>query len=583
MHFKKGIPVSPGITIGRAFVLDSEEYRIPKRNINSGETQPEIDRFETAVESSVQELTKLIKSLAKKTGRDTVPIIESHIKMIQDKHIKSKIADEIRNNLYTAEYAVSHILKRYARTLSSNDDNNPFIANRVVDIYDIEKRLLRNLLGARREELSELTEEVIIIARELTPTQTALLDKNKVKGFATDGGGKTSHTAIIARAMGIPAVVGLQTISLEITGSDTVVIDGNNGIVIVNPDDETIKKYSALEKNFTFLEKKLAKESKTQTAETKDGQKITIYANIELAEEVNAALQYGAEGIGLLRTEFLYPSPDYLPTEKDHFNAYKKVTTNMDEKEVVIRTLDAGGDKINPYYESSPEKNPFLGFRAIRLCLNMPAIFKTQLRAILKASEYGNISIMFPMISSIDEIFHAKQILDEVKHDLTNERVPFNPDIKVGVMIEIPSAALVADLIVREVDFFSIGTNDLIQYTLAVDRGNEKVAYLYQPVDLAVLRLIKNVIDQGKKHNKPVTMCGEMAGDWLYTILLVGMGLRIFSMAPVVIPEIKKIIRSITYSEAQRVAETVFTVDTPKKRVEYLKEYGRRIIPQLFE
>lgn len=583
MHFKKGIPVSPGITIGRAFVMDSEEYRIPKRNVGSGEIQPEIDRFNASVKVSVQELTKLVKSLSKKTGRDTVPIIESHIKMIQDEHIRGKIVDEIKNNLFTAEYAVSHILKRYARTLSSNEGDNPFIANRVVDIYDIEKRLLRNLLGAKREELSELTEEVIIIARELTPTQTALLDKSKVKGFATDGGGKTSHTAIIARAMGIPAVVGLQTISLEITGSDMVIIDGNNGIVIVSPDEETLKKYSALEKNFIYLERKLAKESKSRAAETKDGQKITIYANIELAEEVNAAVQYGAEGVGLLRTEFLYPSPDYLPTEKDHFNAYKKVVTSMGDKEVIIRTLDAGGDKVNPYYESSPEKNPFLGFRAIRLCLNMPALFKTQLRAILRASEYGNISIMFPMIASLDEVLQAKHLLNETKKELTNERIPFNPDIKIGVMIEIPSAALAADLIVKEVDFFSIGTNDLIQYTLAVDRGNEKVAYLYQPANLAVLRLIKNVIEQGKKHNKPVAMCGEMAGDWLYTSLLVGMGLKVFSMAPVVIPEIKKILSSITYSDAQKVAETVFTFDTPKKRVDYLKEYGRKILPQLFE
>ncbi|MFA5794659.1 MAG: phosphoenolpyruvate--protein phosphotransferase [Candidatus Brocadiia bacterium] len=583
MYFKKGIPVSPGISIGKAFVLDSEEYRIPKRSITSTETKTEIAKFENAIQASTQELNKLIKKLARKIGGDTAPIIESHIKMITDEHIKSKIIDAIKNNLYTAEYAVSLILNKYAKTLSLNSDNNPFITNRVIDIYDIEKRILRNLLGRKREDLSDLTEAVIIVGRDLSPSQTALLDKENVKGFATDGGGKTSHTAIIARAMGIPAVVGLQTLSLEITGSDEVIIDGNNGIVIVNPDKETTKKYTVLGKNFVSLENKLAIEVREYPAETKDGRRISIYANIELAEEVNTALQYGAEGIGLFRTEFLYPGPEYLPTEKDHFNAYKKVAIQMGKQEVVVRTLDAGGDKVNPIYKSNPEKNPFLGFRAIRLCLNLPEMFKAQLQAILRASEYGNISIMFPMIASREEINQARQLIEEVKKELDAKKIPFNNNIRIGAMIEIPSAAIAIDTIMEDVDFVSIGTNDLIQYTMAVDRGNEKIAYLYQPSNISILRLIKNIIDEGERQDKSVAMCGEMAGDRLYTILLIGMGLKIFSMTPVVIPEIKKIIRSITYSEAKKVVEKVFTLESPKKTTEYLRDYGRRIIPQLFE
>lgn len=582
MEIKKGIPASGGISFGKALLLDSEEHRIPERQVNAQEVSTEIERFDAAVNDSIHELKKIVNQLHKKTGSEAIPIIEAHIKMLDDAHVKSQISRQIKEHHYSAEYAVSRVLKRYARAFSSNNDDS-FLANRVTDIYDVEKRLIRNLLQKKMEEISELKEDVIIISRDLTPTQTASLDKNKVKGFATDMGGQTSHTAIIARALGIPAVVGLNSISLEVSGGDLVVVDGNNGVVIINPDKETVKKYSALEKNLLVLEHKLEEESKHLPAQTKDGQKITIYTNVELPGEVSAALKYGADGIGLFRTEFLYTSPEHLPNEKEHFEIYKKMAGQLDKREFVIRTLDAGGDKVEPSGKAGQENNPFLGYRSIRICLRNPEIFKTQLRGILRASEYGNISIMFPMISSIEELIDAKRILEETKEELINEKVPFNRDIKVGMMVEVPSAAVAADIFTGQVDFFSIGTNDLIQYAIAIDRGNEKVASLYQPAHPAILRLIKYVLDEGKKHNKPVAMCGEMAGDKLFTILLLGLGLKIFSIVPVMIPEIKKIIRSVTYAEARQVAETVMAFDLPEKTIAFLKDYNKKMVPQLFE
>ena len=417
------------------------------------------------------------------------------------------------------------------------------------------------------------------MAHDLTPTQTIALDRHKIKGFATDVGGRTSHTAIIARMLGIPAVVGLNNISFDVSGSDTIIVDGHNGIVITNPDEETVKKYAAMGESFSIFEKKLVDELKNQPAVTKDGYEVSIYANIELPQEIQLALKYGAKGIGLLRTEFLYNTPQRLPIEREHFDIYKKIAVQSGEKEVVIRTLDLGADKME-VNNGSKEKNPFLGCRAIRLAFQQPQVFRTQLRAILRASEYGNTSIMFPMISSMDELIKAKDMLAEVKNELRADKIPFNENIRVGIMIEVPSAALIADLLITQVDFFSIGTNDLIQYTLAVDRGNERVASLYQPTHPAVLRLIKKVIDEGAKHHKTVAMCGEMSGDWLYTILLLGLGLKVFSMAPIVIQEIKKIIRSVTYAEAKKISNEVMSFQNAQETLDYLKKYTAQILPQ---
>lgn len=582
MQIKKGIAVSPGIFIAKALLINTTEYSIPLRQIPPEKTLEEISKLEKALNSSIEDLKIIIKRLQKKIAREAIPIIEAHIKILQDNYLKSQIIGLIKKDFYTAEYAVSNILQRYVKVLTSNEANS-FWGNRINDIYDIEKRIIRNLLQEKRNIINCLKEPVIIISQDLTPTEAALFNRNKVKGFATDKGGRTSHTAIIAKAMGIPAVVALNNITLDTTSGDLIIIDGNNGIVIINPDRETIKKYSLIEKNFSFYEKKLLTEIRDLPSQTKDGYEIKLYANIEFPQETTMALKYNAQGIGLFRTEFLYSNAQNLPSEKEHFETYKKIASSLKNKELTIRTFDVGGDKLNPDNNVGMEKNPFLGCRAIRLSLQNPTVFKTQLKGILRASEYGNISVMFPMVSTLDEIKQAKNILEQVKNDLRKEKVSFKENIKIGIMIEIPSSAIIIDIFIKEIDFCSIGTNDLIQYTLAVDRTNEKVAYLYQSCHPSVIRLIKYVIEQCKKHNKPVTMCGEMAGDWLYTVLLVGMGLKNFSVSPIVIPEIKKIIRSISLDEAKKITDNIFHMDSAKDIEQYLRNYGKNIVPQLFE
>ncbi|MDI6787009.1 MAG: phosphoenolpyruvate--protein phosphotransferase [Planctomycetota bacterium] len=580
MRIKRGVAVSHGIAIAKAFLVDATEYTIPERQINSEDAAQEVGKLEKALHNSIEELKIIIKRLQKKSTKETVPIIDAHIKILQDTYLKSQIVEIIKKELFTAEYAVSKTLRKYIKALSSVDQNS-FWGSRINDIYDIERRVIRNLLQEKIKDISEVKESVIIVCRDLNPTETALLDKNKVQGFITDKGGRTSHTAIIARAMGIPAVVALNDITLDVSSGDLIIIDGNTGMVIINPDKETIKKYSVISKNFSSYEKNLLNELKDLPCQTKDDHEITIYANIELPHEIPLITQYGGQGIGLYRTEWLYSEAGLLPSEKEHFNAYKKAVSILKNKKIIIRTLDIGGDKLEPGKEN--EKNPFLGCRAIRLSLQNLNMFRAQLRGILRASNYGDISIMFPMISAIDEFRQAKSILEQVKDDMRTKKIPFREDIKIGVMIEIPSSAIMADILMKEVDFCSIGTNDLIQYTLAVDRTNEKIAYLYQTSHPSVLRLIKYVIEQGRKHNKPIAMCGEMAGDWLYTVLLVGMGLRIFSTSPIVIPEIKKIITSITLDEAKKVSDNVFVLDSAMEIDKYLRNYTKNIAPQLFE
>ena len=577
MEIKKGIAVSPGISVARAFILDSEEYRIPLRYIDAKDIGKEITRYEDAIHLSVKELDNIRKRFARRLGEDAAPIVEAHMKMLQDEHVKAQVIENIKKNKYSPEYAISRVLRRYTKALYSAHDT--FFTNRIQDINDIERRLLKNLLEERREELGDLKEPVILVAHDLSPTQTITLDRSKIKGFVTDVGGKTSHTAIIARMQGIPAVVGLNSISLDVSGGDTIIIDGNSGLVIIDPDEETIKKYSAMGKSYVVFEKKLIQELKGQPAVTKDGHKVTLFANVELPQEVPLALKYGAEGIGLFRTEFLYNTPQRAPTEREHFDVYKKIAVQSRDRQIVIRTMDLGADKIQ-VGGGNKEKNPFLGCRAIRFSLLNPDSFRTQLRAILRASEYGYISLMFPMISSLSELRDAKEILEDVKDKLTQDKIPFNQKLKVGIMIEVPSAAMIADLLIKEVDFFSIGTNDLIQYALAVDRGNECVASLYQPAHPAVLRLIKSVIDEGARHHKNVAMCGEMSGDWVYTVLLLGLGLKTFSMSPIVIPEVKKIIRSVTMVEAKKISAKAMASQNAQETADFLKEYTSRIVPQ---
>jgi phosphotransferase system enzyme I (PtsI) len=580
METRKGIAVAPGVVIKEAFVLESEGYRIPRHLIKEDEIDKEISRLEEATSSAWKEIEKLEESVSKNLGSQIGSIFATHKLMLQDKQLMREFSERVQENNLSAEYAVSLVLRVYIKKFESVDD--PYLSARVGDIYDIEKRLLRNLLGEKREELRNLTEEVVVIAHDLSPSQIASLDTTKVKGFITDIGSRNSHSAIVARALGIPAVVGLGTATVDIFGGDRVIIDGNRGVVIVSPDEKTIKEYQSIEEDFHVFEEKLSSELKDLPAVTLDGREVSILGNIEFPRDIGPSVSQGATGIGLYRTEFLYLGSNDTPTEEEHFNAYSQSIKELgSDKPIIIRTVDLGGDKFSPATSNS-ELNPFLGCRSIRYCLENPKIFKSQLRAILRASATGNVKILFPMISSLQELRQAKDFVKEVMEDMNKKGIDFDEKIEIGIMIEVPSAAMVADDLAKEVDFFSIGTNDLIQYTLAVDRSNEKVAHLYSPAHPAILRLLKMIIKAAEENNIEIGICGEMGGEIEYTILLLGLGLREFSVAPaIIIPEVKKIIRSVTYERAKEVAETVCSYSDHTETTEYLRNIAREIIPEL--
>ena len=579
METRKGIAVSPGVVIKDAFVLESEGFRIPRHLIKEEEIPKEISRLEEATKVAWEEIEKLEDRVSTNLGSEIGSIFATHKLMLQDKLLLREFTKKVEQHRFSAEYAVTLVLRVYIKKFESVDD--PYLAARVGDIYDIEKRLLRNLLGEKREELKNLTKEVVVVAHDLSPSQIASLDTTKVRGFVTDLGSRNSHAAIVARALGIPAVVSLETATVDIFGGDRVIIDGNRGDVIVRPDEETIKEYQVIEKDFHVFEEKLTSELRDLPAVTLDGREIMILGNIEFPRDISPNLNQGAAGIGLYRTEFLFLGSNESPTEEEHFKAYSQSVQELGDKPLIIRTVDLGGDKFFPA-NSNTELNPFLGCRSIRYCLEHPNIFKSQLRAILRASALGNAKIMFPLISSLQELRKAKDIVKEVMEELNQKGIDYDEKIEIGVMIEVPSAAMVADDLAKEVDFFSIGTNDLIQYTMAVDRGNEKVAHLYSPAHPAILKLLKMIIAAAEENNIKIGICGEMGGEIEYTILLLGLGLREFSVAPaMIIPEVKKIIRSVTYERAKEAAETVCSYNDPAKTIEYLRNIVREIIPEL--
>ena len=579
METRKGIAVSPGVVIKEAFVLESEGFRIPRHLVKEEEIPKEISRLEEATKVAWEEIEKLEDRVSTNLGSEIGSIFATHKLMLQDKLLLREFSKKVEQHRFSAEYAVTLVLRVYIKKFESVDD--PYLAARVGDIYDIEKRLLRNLLGEKREELKNLTKEVVVVAHDLSPSQIASLDTTKVRGFVTDLGSRNSHAAIVARALGIPAVVGLETATVDVFGGDRVIIDGNRGDVIVRPDEETIKEYQLIEKDFHVFEEKLTSELKDLPAVTLDGREIMILGNIEFPRDISPNLNQGAAGIGLYRTEFLFLGSNESPTEEEHFKAYSQSVQELGDKPLIIRTVDLGGDKFFPA-NSNTELNPFLGCRSIRYCLEHPNIFKSQLRAILRASALGNAKIMFPLISSLQELRKAKDIVKEVMEELSQKGIDFDEKIEIGIMIEVPSAAMVADDLAKEADFFSIGTNDLIQYTMAVDRGNEKVAHLYSPAHPAILKLLKMIINAAEENNIKIGICGEMGGEIEYTILLLGLGLREFSVAPaMIIPEVKKIIRSVTYERAKEAAETVCSYDDPAKTIEYLRNIVREIIPEL--
>lgn len=579
MLIKKGITVAPGFVIGECFCLDSSEFPIQRRTITTADIPRETGRFQTAHAAAVEELQALSERLSGKIG-PTLSILEAHLKLLQDQGLVRQINEEIVRNRYAAEYAVYHVCRRYRKRLTALGEGD-FFAARAQDIQDIERRFLTHLTGRRRVDISKLAKPVVVVAHDLTPTETAGLDREKIIGFATDSGGRTSHTAIIARSLGIPAVVGLDSITSDVVGGDTIIVDGSNGLVIVQPDEETEKKYRALERNYRNLEHKLSSELRDLKAETTDGCAVRLLANIDRPDDIKAALDNGADGVGLYRTEFLYVDPRDLPTERTHYEAYRRVHNEMGGREVVFRTLDLGADKFDLDGQNK-ERNPFLGCRAIRHSLRNIEMFRAQLRAMLRASEHGPTKIMFPMISSLQELRQAKEVLEQTRQRLKTEKIAFSQDVGVGIMVEVPSAALIIDVLLDEVDFVSVGTNDLIQYTLAADRLNEKIADLYQPAHPAVLRLLQRILDESGKRNKPVSLCGEMAGEPVYAILLLGLGLREFSASPATLPEIKQVIRKVSLKEAQEVAQKALAFNDAVETMEYLRKRTKRILPDAF-
>jgi phosphotransferase system enzyme I (PtsI) len=579
MEIKKGIAVSPGVCIGKSLIIDSEDYRIPRREIEPSQRAAETERARQAFADAIGELIKLERGPGEAAGRRIKDIFAVHLRYLRDRSLRRKITDLIHAESVTAEYAVSTVLREIAAHFANVKD--AYISERAADVYDIERRLLRQLLGHKREDLGHLREEVVVVARELSPTQTATFNKAFIKGMATDAGGRTSHTAIVARSLGIPAVVALEDLTEVVRGGDTVIIDGNRGIVIVGPDEETIRQYEAYSREFVALEQKLDT-LREKPAVTRDRVRVRLLGNIEFPDEARGVLEKGGEGIGLYRTEFLYLNRPTEPTEQEQYEAYAEVLQVFQDRPVIIRTFDLGADKYTQSRRVAPEPNPFLGLRSIRFCLQNLTMFKTQLRAILRASVLGQAKVMFPLITNIQELMQAKMILHDVMEDLDEEGIQYNRDIEVGIMVETPSAALTASTLARDADFFSIGTNDLTQYTLAVDRGNELVSTLYSAADPAVLRLIRTVIQDAYKARIEVSVCGETASEPEYVMLLLGMGIRTLSIAPPMIPEIKQVIRSVTIEDCNQLARKVLAMNSERQIAGYLRSAARQILPEAF-
>ena len=578
MKVKKGIGVSPGVAIAPAVVVDTEEFDVPERHVPVDLAQAELGRLRKACAISKKEILDLRKRTAQQIGKETAGIFNFHLGLLNDKVLQKKFADTILTGHVTADYAVATVLRNYAKEFLAMPE---YLAERVKDVYDIEKRILRNLVGQQRRSLSHLKQERNVLAHDLTPSQTAGLDRRNVVGLAIDAGGQTSHTAIVARALGIPAVVGLNDVTAEASTGNTVIIDGTRGMVVIDPDEATIRNYRQYaHQQVQFIHSLDA--LRDLPAITRDGHEISLLGNIEFPSEAAAVLEKGGQGIGLYRTEFLYLGSDSEPTEEDHHRAYREVIELCSDHPVVIRTLDLGADKYTQSRARAPERNPSLGCRSIRFCLQNLQMFKTQIRAILRASVGAQVSLLFPLIINLLELRQAKIIVRDVAEDLEEEQIEHCADISIGIMIETPAAALMCDSFAREVDFFSIGTNDLVQYTLAVDRANERVASLFSVANPAVLLLIKQVIRTGRRHDVPVSLCGEMGGDPEYTMLLLGLGLRIFSCAPSAIPEIKKIIRSVTMEQAADVARRVMSFNSDKEIINYLRVVTRKVMPEAY-
>lgn len=563
----KGIAASSGIAIAKAFRLENLELIVEKIAVTN--TNHEVERFEQAIETSKSELEGIKEHARKELGEDKAEIFAAHLLVLTDPELINPIKDKIKNEQVNAEFALNEVATMFVNLFETMD--NEYMKERATDIRDVTKRVLSHLLGVTIANPSMISEEVVIVAEDLTPSDTAQLNRKYVKGFTTDIGGRTSHSAIMACSMEIPAVVGTKMVTNDIENGVLVIVDGLDGKVIVNPTEDVVKIY---EDKKAVYEAKKAEWVKLVNEPTlsSDGHRVEIFANIGTPEDVKGVLENGGEGVGLYRTEFLYMGRDTLPTEEEQFEAYKTVLKRMEGKPVVVRTLDIGGDKELPYLNLPKEMNPFLGFRAIRLCLEMQDMFRAQLRALLRASVHGNLKIMFPMIATLDEFRQAKAILIEEKEKLQAEGTTVGESIEVGMMVEIPSSVIMAHLFAKEVDFFSIGTNDLIQYTMAADRMNERVSYLYQPYNPAILRLIKNVIDAAHKEGKWAGICGEMAGDEIAIPILLGLGLDEFSMSATSILRARNQILKLSKAEINLVIEHILNMTTCEEVERFVKD-----------
>ncbi|WP_026690575.1 phosphoenolpyruvate--protein phosphotransferase [Alteribacter aurantiacus] len=552
-----GIGASSGIAIAKAFLLETPDLSVEKTTVD--DVSYELEKFDQALEKAKGELEKIKEKTLNDLGEEHAEIFSAHLLVLSDPEFVDAIRGKVNNENVNAGFAVKEVSDMFVSMFENMD--NEYMKERAADIRDVSKRVLAHVLGKKLVSLAEIDEEVVVIADDLTPSDTAQLNGEFVKGFATDIGGRTSHSAIMARSMEIPAVVGTKEITSSADFDTMVIVDGIDGTVIVDPTDDEVAEYKKKQGDFAEKKKEWAKLVNDPT-ESKDGHHVELAANIGTPNDLEGVINNGAEGIGLYRTEFLYMGRDELPTEEEQYEAYKKVVEDMDGKPVVIRTLDIGGDKELPYLDLPKEMNPFLGFRAIRLCLEKDDMFRTQLRALLRASAFGNLKIMFPMIATLDEFRQAKAILLEEKEKLVSEGTDVSDGIEIGIMVEIPSTAVMADTFAKEVDFFSIGTNDLIQYTMAADRMNEQVSYLYQPYNPAILRLVKMVIDAAHKEGKWAGMCGEMAGDEVAIPLLLGLGLDEFSMSATSVLPARSQISKMTKKEAEEVAEKALAMET---------------------
>ncbi len=552
-RIKKGIIASPGIRIGRALVFHGDEVKIPKYHIDEERLTEELDRFEEAVSKTKNEILEIQEKIVSDSYSDLAEIFSTHLMALEDPIFIERARKKIRSEKRNAEWVINDISIDLINTLSKIEDE--YLKERIIDISDINKRLIGNLQKKKKMNLSEVSENSIIFAADLTPSETALLNRQFVLAFVTDRGGKTSHTAIMARSMDIPAIVGMDDITSYVKTGDLVIVDAVHGEILINPSKEEIDEYLKYQRDINEAENELAKITNLPS-QTIDNTEIFIFGNIDIPDEMEIIRSHGAHGIGLYRSEFLFLDKD-LPGEESQLCQYKKVIDFFKPYPVTIRTLDFGGDKIHDFMKSHREMNPFLGCRSIRFSLKYPEIFKTQLRAILRASAYGNVKIMFPMISTLDELLKAREITFDMMRELDLSGTPYDKKIEIGIMVEVPSAVIAGDILADYVDFFSVGTNDLVQYILAVDRVNEKVADLYNPLDISVLRFLRTISDIASTHSRPISICGEIAGEPKYTMMLLGLGFRQLSMSSKYMYQVKRIIRSVTIEECESLSRSL--------------------------